>query len=220
MNDLHEYKGAEIKIMRDGDPGNPRVDWDNLGTIYYQSNRYILGDEEVCQDDMEAITRSGDYLWLWVSAYIHSGITVWTNYDDKTGCVPPSHRGWDSGVCGIIFVSKEKVRKEYGWQRITEARRKKILGYLDGEIKTFDDYLTGNVHGYEVTMNGEEIDTCWGFFGNPDDNGMIDEAKSMVDHHISAHRKFRWAQLKTLIRNAVPITNRIPILKPSDYVCV
>jgi hypothetical protein len=37
---------------------------------------------------------------------------------------------------------------------------------LIGEVKTYDDYLTGNVYGYKVIdEQGNEEDSCWGYYG-------------------------------------------------------
>jgi hypothetical protein len=90
--------------------------------------------------------------------YDHSGITISTG---RFSCP------WDSGQIGFIFISKEKIRKEYGWKNLTKARLEKIEEYLKGEVKTYDQYLTGDVYGYRITDTDteEEVDSCWGFYG-------------------------------------------------------
>jgi len=37
---------------------------------------------------------------------------------------------------------------------------------LLAELNEYDQYLQGDVWGYIVTENGEETDSCWGFFGD------------------------------------------------------
>ncbi len=96
--------------------------------------------------------------------YDHSGLTMSTG---SFSC------RWDSGQVGFIAVSKEKVRKEYGWPRLTKARVEKILGYLDGEVETYATYLEGAVYGFTIYEHdidedpheGEYGDSCWGFYG-------------------------------------------------------
>jgi hypothetical protein len=84
---------------------------------------------------------------------------------------------WDSGKVGVIFVSKEKVRKEYGWKVITAKRTEQILKYLQGEVETFDQYLRGDVYGFRKIVDGEEIESCWGFYGNDHrESGLFDQA--------------------------------------------
>lgn len=72
--------------------------------------------------------------------YDHSGITMSTS---SFSC------RWDSGQVGFIYVTKEKLRKEYRWKKITKRRKEKIYCYLKNEVKTYDDYLTGQVFGYK-----------------------------------------------------------------------
>ncbi len=115
------------------------------------------------------------YILLPVYIYDHSGITI------STG---PFHCPWDSGQVGFIYVSKEKVRKEYGWQRISKQRAERIEGYLKGEIKTYDQYLTGDVYGFVVELEGAcggviEEDSCWGFYG---EEAALEEAKGIVKY--------------------------------------
>lgn len=73
--------------------------------------------------------------------YDHSGITMSTS---SFSC------RWDSGQVGFIYVSKETVRKEYGWSRFTKDRVERIEAYLKGEVETYDHYLTGEVYGYTL----------------------------------------------------------------------
>jgi hypothetical protein len=50
---------------------------------------------------------------------------------------------------------------------------------LAGEVKTFDQYLRGDVYGYVVTdPDGNEVDSCWGLYGIED---AEQEARSALD---------------------------------------
>lgn len=116
--------------------------------------------------------------------YDHSGITM-----NVGGFSCP----WDSGQVGFIYVSKAKVRQEYGWKRITEKRLKQVESYLKGEVKVYDKLLTGEVYGFvaerlmpcpddweleewsDCDAHWEEEDSCWGFFGmDIIENGILD----------------------------------------------
>jgi hypothetical protein len=107
--------------------------------------------------------------------YDHSGITM-----NTTGfsC------GWDSGQVGIIYVSKEKALKEWPLQEneTEEEWEKRIYKYLDGEVKNYDAYLTGDVWGYIVTDNldDEVVESCWGFYGH---EYCEEEAQLMAKHY-------------------------------------
>lgn len=169
-----------IKIFPDQTPNSPRND-DNLGTMICFHNRYSLGDKHDYKrgdysswEEMEgSIKRKEDaHIILPLYLYDHSGITISTS---------PFNCPWDSGKIGFIFVSKKKVREEYGVKRITPKITERVLKILEGEVQIYDIYLRGDVYGYEIYQleNGEEtfFDSCWGYYGQDD---CMDEAESIV----------------------------------------
>lgn len=175
---------VKINITQDGSPESPR-EWDNLGTIAIAHRRYSFGDEEISEPhewledatgvvsniyDLEELEERflKDYLALDVFMYEHGGISINTE-----GFSCP----WDSGKVGYIYVSKDQLRNEYGWKRITKSRREKVEGWLRSEVKTLDQYLRGEVYNFSIEDdNGETIESCGGFFGDPHSNesGMRD----------------------------------------------
>lgn len=180
-----EYKGHNINIYYDDDPLNPRQDFDNLGTLYTAHRRYRPEKEldkhfdiyEVFDNIREAKFKASflkRYIALPVYLYDHSGITVSTT---------PFSCRWDSGLFGIIAVSVEDVRKEYGWKHITSGRRDKIEEYLRAEIEMLDHYYTGEVYGFELTSkeSDEIIHNCWSFFGDAGVKEIINECKQLID---------------------------------------
>ena len=101
--------------------------------------------------------------------YDHSGITM--------RCAP-FDCPWDSGQVGFIYATPEMIREEYGCKIITKAVREKATKLLRGEVETYDQYLTGDVWGVIVEdMYGEEVDSCWGFYGS---DYAKEEAKDML----------------------------------------
>lgn len=210
------YKGHEIKIMVDDSPESPRewdnagtfVMWHNryaFGDKHNYSSpsdfveslaREVAGDtlyekkeNKFCHDfnwadgaEQKAI-RNDFEKWQWaqiekkyivlpVYMYEHSGITIRTS---KFSCP------WDSGQIGYIYISKDKAKKEWG-----KGYADKATKYLDGEIQTLDDYLTGNVYGYVVEYEGNELESVWGFYPEHDGkkpyNYCLQEAKNSVDY--------------------------------------
>jgi hypothetical protein len=103
---------------------------------------------------------------------------------------------WDSGQVGFIYVTREKARKEMGWKRLNKARIARVNEILQGEVKTYDQYLTGEVYWFRLYqketcalcegdgcrrcdskgwVEGEEKDACSGFYGHDiRDNGILD----------------------------------------------
>lgn len=167
--------GQSVRIKHDDGPESPR-EWDNMGTMICFHRRYNLGDKHEYRaddyagwDEMEdAILKDnpgGVILPLYL--YDHSGITM-----NTTGFSCP----WDSGQVGFIVASAAKIRECFGVKRITAKVRARALESLRGEVEVYDQYLTGEVYGFEVLdEDGEVTDSCWGFFGrDPFENGISD----------------------------------------------
>lgn len=189
-----DYK---IEIHCDEDARNPREDMDNLGTMAYKHSRYKLGDEEVSSPqeflvnltngeldedaDETAIQEYLDehYVMLPLYLYDHSGITM-----NTTGFSCP----WDSGQVGYIYVSKEDVCKNWNckdWNdEVPYGDDKKITAkeyakkILESEVAIFDDYISGEVYGYEVYRPDEDdsFNSCWGYYGNDHKKSGLMEA--------------------------------------------
>lgn len=177
MKAIHKIKLPEnyvFSIYQDERAVNPREDFDQFGTIAYCHKRYILGEENLEPYQIAAIEARKDVISLPVYLYDHGGITI--------GCKPFSCP-WDSGQVGIIYVTHDKIKAEFG--EVTEKTIEQAINYMLGEIKTFDSYLTGNVYGYSLQREETrphcggvkfiEIDSCWGFYGDDwENNGILD----------------------------------------------
>jgi hypothetical protein len=158
-----------IQIFQDESVDSPR-EWDNLGTFLAFHSRYTLGDVEESNeidpdqfsnfDEMESFLRKekGAVVVLPVYMLDHSGITVSTSsFGDP----------WDSGQLGFIYATEEDIRNMLGVRKVTERVKNAVRERLDGEIKQYNQYLTGDVYGYKVTniRTGDEVDSVWGFYG-------------------------------------------------------
>ena len=193
MDNTIEYKGHSINITQDAIGDSPR-EWDNLATLVCFHGRYELGDKDhgYVQSDYEsfdeletAILRDNpNAIVLPLSLYDHSGITIKVGHFDCP---------WDSGQVGFAFLSLKKARENYGWKRITAKRREKLETYIRNEVKTYDDFLTGNVYGFNVTdANGDDIEdgSCYGFYGyDHEKSELLTEAKSAIDYNIEKVKK-------------------------------
>jgi hypothetical protein len=126
-----------------------------------------------------------------INMYDHSGITVSTSNDY------PYNDRWDAGCVGFIYVTKQKIFDECG--NITEENWKERADqYLECEMETYDQYLRGDVYGFTLTKTvvhqdkcphcgevikeyeiEEEVDSCWGFYGDCiEENGILDYISS------------------------------------------
>ena len=170
--------GLTIKIYQSEYHESPR-EWDNLGLMVCFHGRHELGDKHTMSiEEAKELMQSKDIVSLPLFLYEHSGMTIST---DNTRY--PFNCRWDSGQVGFIYVTKEKIRKEYG-----NAGKKSIeraIKCMVGEVKEYDNYLTGNVYSYVIEdEQGEHIDSCSGYYGDYDgkDFGALHEARASVDY--------------------------------------
>jgi hypothetical protein len=148
--------GHTVQILVDPDPENPR-EWDNLGRILYYkgSGRYMLGDETATIEEMQEIMADKDkFIALPVYTLIHSGIAMkTTDFGDP----------WDSGQSGIIYTWVKKALKAFDRKKMTPKLREKVKKALRQEVKTFGEYLNGEVYAYQVVNDdGDIVDALWG----------------------------------------------------------
>lgn len=147
-------------IEHDQDAQSPR-EWDNLGKMVCFHRRYNLGDKHTFSvEEAKALAvrvekEGGVVLPLYL--YDHSGITIATT---------PFSCPWDSGRVGFIYADRAAILKMFGKTRMAKGMKDAAKDQLQKEVKTYDQYLTGEVYGYMVKdEKGEELDSCWGFFG-------------------------------------------------------
>lgn len=212
---MKDKEGVEyiLKVEQSDYADDPRS-WDNLCTMTCWHRHYSLGDKHnydgiedffqtLCKEvlnkgydetaelfwrDMLKMLKESDLILIKaINMYDHGGITVSTS-----NCYPYNDR-WDSGIVGFIYVTKKTIFEECG--DITEENWKERADkYLEGEMKTYDQYLTGDVYGYRLTKtviqqdkcphcgevikeyeDEEDVDSCWGFYGNCiEENGILD----------------------------------------------
>jgi hypothetical protein len=193
MNELYVAevikKGAlKAQVVADHDPTSPR-EWDNVGKMVCWHRRYNLGDEQpknigpdefllslmrdreqrlfykdvpddIAEEHVQKYLEKHYYI-LPLYLYDHSGITM--------RCEPFGCR-WDSGQVGWIYCSKEDAEKEC----LPDPE-----ACLEAEVAVYDQYLRGDVYGYEILdEDGECLDSCWGFFGL---DSCVEEAKSALE---------------------------------------
>lgn len=172
-----------LSIERDPEPSNPRKEFDHLGTMVCNHRQYNLGD--IKDGSLHAPEGS---VWLDLYLYDHSGITMsWQPFACQ----------WDSGRVGTIYVTKENIIKEYGDDSVDS--RKRALEYLKGEVKEYDQYLTGDVWGYVIKdENDDHVDSCWGFYGR---DYCVTEGESALKH---AQDRQELIERETAIAECVP----------------
>lgn len=211
-----DHDGVEytLTVEQDECPQSPR-EWDNLCTMVCLHSRYSIGDKHTFEDYFElmqhlyldvtgkhwsddhdsddlndiynALKETDLILIKRLNAYEHGGITI------STSSGYPYNDPLDSYIVGFVYVTKKTIFLECAG--ITEDNWKERADeYLEGEVETYDQYLRGDVYGFNLTKKviekkfcphcGEVIgeyevewqeDGCWGFYGDClEDNGILD----------------------------------------------
>ena len=123
-----------------------------------------------------------DFCILPLYLYDHSGITM------STG---PFDCPWDSGQVGIIYMHKTTAMASWSNEEIDWVNpvnwRELAEECLRSEVREYDQYITGDVYGYNIEdEDGEILDGCWGFFGS---KHVEEEMKSVAESWVQAIQK-------------------------------
>ena len=163
---------------------SPR-EWSNTGILACAHRRYKIGDDKskIGYDfaSQLAVEGSWDEMEEWIRIhydpvvlkrvymYDHSGIALSTS---------PFSCPWDSGQVGFMYATRASVMENYGISVITPEFIVKTVEAFEHEIKIYNDYLQGSVYGYKIEHNSTEIESCWGFYGDPQE--VMQEAESVL----------------------------------------
>lgn len=208
------YKGYEIRIHPDENAEDPRADEANLGTMVCFHGRYNLGDKADFKSenfsgwaDMEKHLRAehGAVIVLPLSLYDHSGLRM--KVGSFNGLLPQGHAEFDSGQVGFIYTTRERIlnafwpdRPVHHYAKLTAKLLKKARKSLEVEVTVYDQFLSGDVYGYEVVKpakceacghDDDVVESCWGFYGG---GGAVAEARRVVDELLKALSKAEGAK--------------------------
>lgn len=191
-----------IKVMYDEQAESPRTAWDNCTAFWsegmhrrYNFHEEVAGEvlarikqampvpEELLEDgsDIEVIqwlmenqTPVSSYVIMPVYMYDHSGLSFSTG---AFSC------GWDSGTIGFMMVDTELWDMMHGGEWSVENATQRIVD----EVQDLDNYHVYGAVGYAIEKRNhcsccghddwEEVDSCWGFYGDPEER-----KQSLVDH--------------------------------------
>jgi len=151
---------------------------------------HVLSENKVRDLVMAVIDKHTVMLPLYL--YDHGGITMNTG-----GYSCP----WDSGQVGYIYATRDTILKEFSAKKLTAKLRRQVEDILRSEVKTYAQYLEGDVYGYVIykidepcdcdpepwynyppcdcTKHAEVVDSCWGFYGS---DVALEEGRSILKY--------------------------------------
>lgn len=128
-------------------------------------------DPDLDNKVLERLEKNGLVI-LPLHLYDHSGITMSTS---RFSCP------WDSGQVGYIYATPDRVSREWG---DGPDARDKAKACLEAEVKVYDQFLRGDVYGYQIENDsGEVLDSCWGYYGQDE---CESESKGAADAILDA----------------------------------
>jgi hypothetical protein len=184
--DTATVNGWQIEIVydEDGAANNPR-DWCHGTDLALTHRRYDLPDDSGYAgnyDDLAeleaALREDHDALYVeTVYGYDHSAFVLKAR--ERTGQFADR---WDSGIAGLAYVTRANWADTQGTEWTgSEDDIKRASELIKSDIDTYNSWANGEVYGYIITdpVDGETIDSCWGFVGESD--YAMEEAKSVAE---------------------------------------
>lgn len=181
-----DAKKINIIVEHDNEADNPR-EYDNLGTVAIMSScgditidrklpEYTgnLMNDVVNKICVEQNLNKNDLIFLPVYKFEHSGVTFSTKpFDDF----------WDSGLDGIIYVTKQQVRNFYQVGRISRKLLNNVTSALESEIKILATWAEGDTYSIAIRdQDGEIIDSCSSIYSTVDLNEILDDMIESYDY--------------------------------------
>lgn len=191
------YKGYTINITEDSDSSSPRNDsnlgyfitcipkrWspdtnDTIKTIIEETSNegFNLDEhmEKIKAGINEATTETVLAIYP-ITKYEHGGITY--SIGRKTG--------FDDCVCGFYIITDKT-------QAVTWTEEDKWKDVINGELEVYNQWCNGEVYWYQIAGgeddDGEDLDACYWFYGDPETSGLLEQAKEIIDGHIELLKK-------------------------------
>ena len=180
-----------VEIYHDDFTTDPRIDFDHVSTMLCGNGRYSLGDKtDIDVNNFSDANELESYLYQHEKALIvkplylldHSGLWI------RTSRFHEDPQGWDTSFIGFIYVTRDSIKKFYNKNNLTKKMQETLNDCIEGEIKEYNQYLSGDVYGYKMyektkcdckkcVTHLDEVDSCWGFYGR---ESIDDEVESLL----------------------------------------
>jgi len=183
---LHTDDDVEVHIYREQSPLDPLADYpDHPVTLELSHGRYDLGDRDAPTDRCGSWSEiahdiKGRHVVVAMSRlYLldHSGLRISTS---------PFRSQWDSGCVGFAYVTEEDM-PDYSDRDMDRPEPEEVVGWIEDRVEEYDYYLRGEVYRYVLFEDGEQVDSCSGFYGV----GRDGENENMWDYIGYDHDDFK-----------------------------
>lgn len=231
MNELVEYNGHKVTIHNAQILSNPLEDQEfydyvmvNFGDMVrsYDSFDIVEYLDFVTDEDSYSKNLGGliEILDINLSEYVfdhtefkydnHKGHLLSVIEDKYKEDIYTLHRVLDELNVSHKFETSRGHNQGECAQVLVLPRNLDELMDMDATLKVFSAWAWGNVYYYTIEGIETEQYNYYGF--NHEDSGLLEDARQVIDTHISNDTKKRYNRLKQLIKHRVPLNTRNEIL--------
>jgi hypothetical protein len=166
------HAGYRVELHQDTDAQAPEND-DEVFIVTTRNRYFQLNQDGFELDDIRDGKHKRAYHVFPLYAYIHSGVALSLGRGGQFSDM------WDSGQIGYVLAAKSS----FGLK--PKTRKGKVVAssaqeVASGIVETWNQYLQGDVWGYEITDAAGDVDSCWGFYGLDDARS---EAKTAAEYN-------------------------------------
>lgn len=181
--DSFEHAGIPVKIFYDPHPNDPRGWRDSLTTYVWADKNHIAQkhDEQIDLDRFWTEDRKWTSValaarWLTLFDWPTNAIAVPFQIDDYGSNGSRAYiTDVDNDSCtGFIVILKSELEKELALSPDWD-----VMEYIKAEFGEFASWIEGEVYGFVVAEGDEDMDSCWGFYGDMD--YVISQAKESAE---------------------------------------
>jgi len=181
---VHDHRDFTVK--REGFEGQKLYNYYELLSMINSPKTTKEDKESFLEEINDNYSKFDNYFIFPVFAYIHSGIALSLGNNSY-----PFSCSFDTSFAGFIVADKKQL--DFDYNRKNNDKFKDLsdqeIAYIfaEGLIEEWNDFLSGNVYGFQIFDNNDldnEIDACYGFYGNPEKSGIIGDCYSIIDNLI------------------------------------
>ena len=174
------YKGYSIEKHYDFNAENPFENWDGQGRFYHWKDN---GNEELARYcellgyDQETREQTGKEHpdAVRIDKYEHSGIS-YSVAGEGMNC------RWDTSHTWAVWFPDDCLLDDLKRFKTAKTRRTRCVELARQSCKLFNQWANGEVYGFKVIdPAGNDIDSCWGYYGYESIDEEIENQKKAID---------------------------------------
>ena len=183
--------GRRVMIRADQDEfcDNPLEDMDAQGRIYSFSRKHVSCIDEALPPNVADLPKFldrkfGKGLWVLLSYFEHGNCLWFPKADERTRSMLSGDFRWDGVTTAGVWVPDKCLKDDLraAMKRNKLTRDQQLWQWAKEACDLFTCYCNGEAYCYAVEVQGEELDSCGGYWGN-DTDYMWECVREHLAHH-------------------------------------